>query len=350
MRVLFLIADPEWTGSARAFVDAARALAVRSHEVAVAARGDVAAEVTRGTVELTPLPASGGRLATARHLRRLIEQGFVEVVFVHAASEQLEASLATRMARRGTVVRRVRSGERLALGRAERTAARISPNAYVLGPAAALVPTSADEVSAEIGVSPPADSLDLTRDADGPRLVCLAGRGALPRAARVLRAVALLRERHPRLELTVAGPAAADADLRMQAAALGLAERARWSPSPASRNAALDGVAAGFVVADGDDAVYGYLDLMARRVPVIAERTPLAERYVADGIYGALLPELEPARMAAEVAVMLASAERREAMGSAARARVARDFNERSMAAAYEQAARAAKERARWRS
>jgi glycosyltransferase involved in cell wall biosynthesis len=66
---------------------------------------------------------------------------------------------------------------------------------------------------------------------------------------------------------------------------------------------------------------------------------------VSDGIHGELIARLDPALMAAETAVLLADPDRREAMGSAGRARVEREFPLREMIAAFERAVRAARDR-----
>ena len=88
---------------------------------------------------------------------------------------------------------------------------------------------------------------------------------------------------------------------------------------------------------------------MALRIPVLAERDALSQRYVADGICGVLLPQPDPAAMAARIAVLLAHEERRAAMGNAGRARVTRDFAEQSMIEGFERATEIARDRTRWR-
>lgn len=87
----------------------------------------------------------------------------------------------------------------------------------------------------------------------------------------------------------------------------------------------------GWVVADGDSAVYGILDLMALGVPTVAGEGGIAERYIAHGISGALYPPDDSAGTAAAVAGLLVSEEQRDAMGGAARVRVTREFPEERM-------------------
>jgi len=113
----------------------------------------------------------------------------------------------------------------------------------------------------------------------------------------------------------------------------------------AKLDGALRDVAAGWVVADGDDAALGALDLMAHGVAVLAERTSVAARYVSHGIQGTLMATLDPPLMAAETAILLSDRARRSAMGAAGRARVEREFPLRDMLSAFEHAARSARER-----
>jgi glycosyltransferase involved in cell wall biosynthesis len=84
------------------------------------------------------------------------------------------------------------------------------------------------------------------------------------------------------------------------------------------------------------------MDLMALRIPLIAEREPLAQHYVADGITGVLIPQSDAPETAALVATFLAKGDQRAAMGNAARARVAREFPESAMVEGFERATAAA--------
>jgi hypothetical protein len=97
-----------------------------------------------------------------------------------------------------------------------------------------------------------------------------------------------------------------------------------------------------------DDAAYGFLDLMALRVPVLAERSAMAQRYVADGIGGILLPPNDAPTTAAMVTGFLADEERRAAMGNAAHVRVARDFRADEMVDAFARVTDAARDRTKW--
>ena len=103
----------------------------------------------------------------------------------------------------------------------------------------------------------------------------------------------------------------------------------------------------GWVVADADSGVYGILDLMALGIPTVAGEGGIAQRYIAHGISGALYEPDDSASTAATVAGVLQSEESREAMGKAARARVAREFPESQTIEGFDRAANAARTRAR---
>jgi glycosyltransferase involved in cell wall biosynthesis len=94
----------------------------------------------------------------------------------------------------------------------------------------------------------------------------------------------------------------------------------------------------GWVAGNCDAAAYAYMDIMALRIPLIAEREPLAQHYVADGITGVLIPPSDAPETAALVATFLAKGDQRAAMGNAARARVAREFAESAMIEGFERA------------
>jgi glycosyltransferase involved in cell wall biosynthesis len=87
---------------------------------------------------------------------------------------------------------------------------------------------------------------------------------------------------------------------------------------------------------------------MASRVPVLAERGAVAQRYVADGIAGVLLPPGDAPSTAAIVTSFLSGVEQRNAMGNAGHVRVARDFTERAMVDAFAHVTDAARDRSKW--
>jgi glycosyltransferase involved in cell wall biosynthesis len=104
----------------------------------------------------------------------------------------------------------------------------------------------------------------------------------------------------------------------------------------------------GWVVSGSDNGAYACLDFMALRVPVIAERSPLTQHYVADGITGVLLSPGDPSYTASSVTTFLTAEDKRLAMGNAARARAQREFGEVAMIDGLERAVTAAGDRAKW--
>ncbi len=149
------------------------------------------------------------------------------------------------------------------------------------------------------------------------------GRGLV---ANVLRTVALLAPRHPELRLALIGVGSDDEDIRIHAAALGITKVVTQLGERDDELAVLRAADVGWVIATGDTAAFASLDLMALRVPVLAERTALSHRYIADGITGILLPAADPPATAAAIASFLGHDAQRVAMGNAGRARVTREF------------------------
>jgi glycosyltransferase involved in cell wall biosynthesis len=134
----------------------------------------------------------------------------------------------------------------------------------------------------------------------------------------------------------------------MHAAALGVGTSVTFLGQRSDDLAVLRAADAGWVVAGADDGAFAFLDLMAMRLPVLAERGVLPKHYVADGITGLLLSPGAPSHTAAAAAPFFAHQELRMAMGNAARTRVQREFSEADMIDGFERAASAGADRKRW--
>ncbi|MFN8666565.1 MAG: glycosyltransferase [Gemmatimonadaceae bacterium] len=380
MRALFLSGATAYEGSARIFETVARALGARGYETwfAAPAESEAARAAAERGARVVLIPARRSARADARALREQLPRDFVDVVFTDDDRVQLAAAVAVRGAKRGGIVRRIPAGASLAQGWRGRRAERLVPARHLYtsespptgyaAPSGTLSPMRA-ELGAEVmsagaeagsatagsnGAAPSDVAREATRDAlrDAPgtstppvTLACVATRASLRRATNVVRAAALLAQRHTTLRLRVIGSVAHDEEMKLLAAALGIARRVEWVGYPLDWQGALRDVAAGWVVADGDDAALGALDLMAHGVAVLAERTSVAARYVSHGIQGTLMATLDPPLMAAETAILLSDRARRSAMGAAGRARVEREFPLRDMLSAFEHAARSARER-----
>jgi glycosyltransferase involved in cell wall biosynthesis len=363
VRVLFYYSSPVWTGSARVFASAARGLADRGYQVTYVCPpgGAVEARVAAEGCEVIPFEAGGAVALESWRLHHLFLERFVETVFVHSDREHLAAAGAARLAGRGGIVRRTPAGDLLIADRATKLASRIASTGLLFttpseAQAAPALPRVRGSLVAELGIDParydelrPA-TLSLHNGGPPPRLiVCVYDHGGKARAATVLRTMGMLAPRHPELHLLLFGPGADHEDLRMQAAALDIGHAVTHLVARDDDLAVLRAADLGWVVASDDTAVYGVLDFMAMRIPVLVDRGTVASRYVADGISGIILPPSDTPSTAATIAELLSQDEQRAAMGSAGRARVAREYTERFMLDAIQRAADEARDRSRWK-
>ena len=364
MRALFLTESTNWSGSTRIFAAAAGGLTDRGYQVTAVCPPESAVEQRLSSlgIDVVAVDLGGSVFTAARRLRRVVEDRFVEVVFVHSEREALIAAVATWFANRGAVVRRARVGEVLPIGWRGRLGARFAATGFVfpspleLHAAPPLPARALGAVLADMGVD--ASSYDSVKPvqrtsigataASVKLIVCIYDQTSRARVATVFRTLALLAPRHPDLRLVLVGAGSDDEALRMHAAALGITRMVSYLGEREDRLAVLRAADVGWVVASGDDAAYGFLDLMALRVPVLAERSDVAQRYVADGIGGVLLPPGDAAATAAMATTFLAGDEQRTAMGNAAHVRVARDFSERAMVDAFARVTDAARDRTKW--
>lgn len=317
---------------------------------------------SRDGSEVVVLPPDGTVAGDAWRLRSVLQERFVEVVFVHSEREQLAVASAMRLAERGAVFRRVPEGEVFSLNRTGRMAGRVASTgllfssnverdhakndlaAFALG--AVVAPTGV-ELNKYDGVTP-VQPQSIGAPPRSRLIACVYDPTARSRLTTVLRTMAILAPRHPELHLAIVGSGSDHEDLRMHAAALGIGNVVTHLGEREDHLAVLASAEVGWVAADHDDAALGFLDLMALRIPIVAERSPLAERYVADGIVGCLIPPGDPSETAAAVAAFLARDEQRTTMGNAGRSRVLREFTERPMVDGFEQAVRTAGDRTAW--
>lgn len=352
MRVLFLVSDNCWNASARAFVLAARGLAARGHEVMLACESECSVQVRAGEAEIpvVALQPGASSAANAMNLRRALQERDADVVFVHTEAELLVASSAVRLGRHsGAIIRRVPPFAVVSRGRSVKLATRLAS-------AGLLFSTDQDRQAADAkGYRIPSAVAPLGVDAslhDSVREVSKASLGAPPdcrlivcvhdgtdkhRVFTAMRTLSLLAPRHPELHLAIVGAGRLD-DLRMHGAALGVNAIVTYLGPRDDELSFIRAADVGWIAADGDAAAFAALDFMAFRKPVLAERTPLTEHFVADGIAGVLLPEADATTTAASVAAFLAKHEQLVQMGNAGGARLQRDFTYESMVHGFEQA------------
>ena len=359
MRVLFLVSDQGWSARARAFLLAARGLSARGHDVSLACESACPVQVraSESDVPVVSMEHDASAAGSTWQLRRTLHDREVDVVFVHTDAELLIASSALRLGGgAGAVIRRLPPFAVVNQSRGARFATRIAPTGLLFS-------TEADRQAADMkryrvpsAVAPLAVDLaehesarEITKASlgvptDSRLVVCVHDGGDKRRVLTVLRTLAQLAPRHPELHLAVIGAARQD-DLRMHGAALGINRMVTYLGARDDELSIIRSANVGWVAADGDAAALAALDFMAFRTPVLAERNPLTEHYVADGIAGVLLAPADPTTTAASAAAFLAKEEQRVAMGNAGRARLQRDFSYEAMILGYEQAMSGAVER-----
>ena len=357
---LFLHADREWSGTARAFAVAAYGLARRGHSVVFATARDstverviseTATSPERSLLDVESMNLGGMWIGAARRLARLTRRHLSDVVLVNTDREHLVAAIAYRIGSRAPVIRRMRAGKPLDMRGTGRIAARIAPTCYLFATeqdaSAAVIPRgTAGKVIAPMGVAeaPPQNATDLL--GDDVNVVCVHDASSRSRAAAAIRTVAMLAPRHPGLHLTIIGDGGGggtyDDDLKMQAAALGALDLVTFLGDRADHLEVMRRARLGWVVADSDTAVFGILDFMSLGIPVLVPERSVAEQYVLNDITGMLVPSDDAFMTAAAAAELLTSDSRREAMGAAGRGRVVREGGEAAMIDGFEHAAAAA--------
>ena len=362
MRVLFLDSGPRWSGTARAFADAAEGLSARGWDAAFSCISDgvVESRARQRGLDVVPIASTRTTFDALQRLKEVLLERFTEVVIVGNDRDHLFAAIAIRLAERGAVLRRVPSAVGHNGSLRTRIASRAAATGYLFDSKSELggAPRSRRVITAAVApLGVDAQRYDSIRGAPRPSLgatandrlvVCVYDRAGRNRSANVLRTFAMLLPRHPELRLAMIGPGSDDEDLRMHAAALGLTRTVTYLGERDDQLAVLRSADLGWVVASGDDAAWGFLDFMALRIPVIAERGDQAQRYLADGIAGILLPPGDIPANAATLATFLAHDDQRVAMGNAGRIRVTRAFPATAMIDGFEQAALLARERSAW--
>jgi len=381
VHVLFLHSAREWSGTARLFARAGRGISERGAKVTFLVAPDSNVHLTvsprrdpgqaRHTpihepFEIIPFSTEGLFFSAARRLKSIFRRWDADAVFVTTDREHLIAATACWMARNGSIVRWTPAGKKLEMTLSGRWAARLTRTSYLFASETdrrvADIPKNAiDSTVAEIGVDvstypangakpPAAEELAASDQKQGEPLkyiVCVYDPTSRGRAATAIRTMSMLSPRHPNLRLMIVGPGSDDEDLRMQAAALRVLHLVSFLGERDDVISLMQDAHLGWVVADADTAAYGILDLMALGIPTVASDDGVAQRYIANGISGALYPPDDSASTAATVAGMLTSEDARETMGKAARTRVAREFPESEMIEGFDRAANNARTKGR---
>ena len=315
--------------------------------------------------EIIPFSTDGWFLSAARRLRRIFRRWDADTIFVSTDREHLIAATACWLSRNGSVVRWTPAGKKLQMDFAGRLASRLARATYLFasetdrrkGP---LPKNAVDSLVAEIGVDvstypangekPPTPEGEPASEKNSDALkyvVCVYDPTSRGRAATAIRTLSMLAPRHPNLRLIIVGPGSDDEDLRMQAAALRVLHLVSFLGERDDVINLMIDACLGWVVAEADTGAYGALDLMALGIPAVAAEGGVADRYIANGITGALYAAEDSASTAATVAGLLLSEDARQAMGRAAKMRVAREFPETDMIEGFDRAANSARTRSR---
>ena len=386
MRVIFLHTAKEWSGTARAFARAARGLAERGSTVSMVTAPNSNVELGAGApagrltpvhqqkplpYDVIPFTAEGFWFFASRRLRKLFRRWDADAVFVTTDREHLLAAMTCFLARRGAVVRRTPAGVKLEMSLSGRFGSRLAPAVFLFANeadrhAAVLPKRAVRQAVAELGVNvdeygppnetpgvSPSDGTAADGEAtrgEGRYIVCVYDPSSRGRAATAIRCVSMLAPRHPDLRLLIVGAGSDNEELRMQASALRILHLVSFLGERDDHVEIMRDANLGWVVAEGDTAAYGILDLMALSKPLVTGEAGVGQHYVANGISGALYPPDDSAATAAAVAGLLGHPESRQAMGRAARIRVARDFSENEMIEGFSRAAELAKKVSRQKS
>jgi glycosyltransferase involved in cell wall biosynthesis len=362
MRVLFYYGDKQWSGCARATLDGARGLLAREHPVTIACCEGTRLEdeARRAGIETVLINVSATAAGDAWDLRKVIKDRFVEVVIVTTERDQLIVSSARLFADRGAVLRRIPSFDAIDLQQGGKLALRMASSGLILSTdrerqtvkslgwaiPPAVAPLGVDTASYE-SIEPVRRSA-IGAPLEGLLIACSYDASGRTRIASLFRTLALLGPRRRNMHAVVFGPDSLDESLRMHASALGVGQYVTFLGEPDDTKEIMRAAHAGWVVSGGDSAAYACLDFMALQTPVIAERTPLAQHYVADGITGKLLSTADPSYTASAVAAFLSSEDTLAAMGNTAWLRAQREFPEGAMFDGFEHAINAAGDRTQW--
>jgi phosphatidyl-myo-inositol dimannoside synthase len=185
---------------------------------------------------------------------------------------------------------------------------------------------------------------------DGPRVVAVGRLVDKKGFGYLLAAAPAIRQRFPTARIVIGGGGELQPALEAEARRLGVAGAVSFTgPLSHPEVLALIATADCFVmpsVRDPRGNVDGLpvvvLEAMAAGKPVVATAVSGLPLAVADGETGLLVPEKDPAALAAAVTAVLAEPERARRLGEAARARVREELNWDAVAAVHDRLYRAA--------
>jgi glycosyltransferase involved in cell wall biosynthesis len=337
-------------------------LAARGHHISIACCIDsrLEREAVAAEIDTIPINTSASAVGGAFDLRKVLAQRFIEVAVVTTERDHLIVGSAMRFAERGGVLRRVPSFAGLDLQRTGKLALKLAAGGVVISTERELkelkqtgwsIPATVAPLGVDVGSYDsvePATRGEMRAPSQGLVIACSYDTSGRYRLGAVFRTLALLAPRHVNIHVVVFGPGSADDELRMHASALGVSPVVSFLGEREDEHRLMRAAHAGWVVSASDSGAYACLDFMALRVPVITDRSPLTQHFVADKITGLLLTPGDASYTASGIAAFLTDEEKRVAMGNAGRTRAQRDFPEAAMIDGFESAANAAGDRTKW--
>lgn len=335
MRVLVVASRPSWTADTHFMAHLAAGLSARGLVVAIATalRSDTEREVERRWPKLSVRGVSGRAWwRQAMSLRGIVTALRPNVLLVGTEADAVLAAVASATGR--PIVRRITTAERVVgdAARGERTAAlpwlarRALAGARITewGRERLIIgwPTPAP------GVASGAHGAGVHRlPAPTSAVVLVPGHPHDEDTAQALRVLAHVRSRHADLRVLLTGTPSALQATRLHAAALDLGRAVQIVPIDALLQHELAHAGAAWIAASGEAGAVAALAAMQQRVPVlVAHDAPFAE-LVTPGVTGWHIPADAEASVAADLARVLGDAAARRTMGTAAAARIAREYS-----------------------
>lgn len=153
--------------------------------------------------------------------------------------------------------------------------------------------------------------------------------------ADLLEAFARLEPGGQDLHLVLAGEGPLQADLRAQAARLGLSDRVHLLGLRSDIQDLLEACELFALPSRWEGLSIVLLEALAAGLPVVATRVSGTEEVMRDGVHGRVVPPREPLALAAALRELLDAPERARQLGAAGRMRVLERFSGRAMAQAH---------------
>jgi len=367
VRILQITSARALGGGETHFIDLAKGLRRRGHEVYVALSHGSPIRAQLGSIpgdNVLSLPLRNALdVASARQLGRIVDEREIEIIHAHMARDYPPAAFAARMNKEAKLVitRHVlfpMSGlHAVALSNVARViavseaVARKLREQQLFAPEKILVIRNGIDAERFIHTRENFDRAEFCKRLQLPITGLLVGTvGEITKLKGhedFVRAAALISARVPRAHFIIAGQDASpkhehEASLTRTIEELNLTDRVQrfgWFDNLAELYSALDV----FVSASHSESFgLAIVEAMASSVPVVATATEGAQETIEQGVNGRLVPIADSEAMAAAIIGLLENAEERRRLGQAAQARARKSFGLERMIAETEQVYREA--------